>query len=323
MSYQPLPSYQPSPPKPATNKGLIIGLVVAVFVIVGLIGLVVYFATRRGSTAVPSPSTATVASCKSFVDAKKCPATPVTEASCSSFVSRAVRENSSESCQPFVDAALESYQATSATTESCKSFVDAKTCPATPATAASCNAIQYYKKDDTNATSVFTKPWCSSKYKDLEVIKTTADNVNRDIAALLTVFGRSTYISNVLTSNAAPGDRNAVYKYYKIDKIASTKITSAPPETKIYKVPPSGYDSSNAKFSTDYPDFYKDVKAVGHYGMKFSEQSKHINALIKAFNGYNSWDNQNVVRIGNYSYKPLDVQYLVHNAYNYHYPGEN
>jgi hypothetical protein len=196
--------------------------------------------------------------------------------------------------------------------------VDAKTCPATSATAASCNALQYYAATDVGATAVFDKPWCSSKYKDLEVIKTTADKVNSDIAALLTVFGRYTYVSNVLTTNEK---NQAAYMYYKIDKTTATNITSAPPENKIYRVPPAGYDSTKATFSTDYPDFYKDVKALGYYNMKFSEQPKHINALINAFNNYNSWQNGNV--IGTYTYKILDVQYLVHKAYNYMYPGEN
>ncbi len=211
-----------------------------IFVVVVIIGLIIYFAMSGDSkTPIPSPSPA--------------PA-PVSSYSPPAVVSA-----------PLMAAATTSM--TPATAASCKSFVDAKTCP--PASATTCSS--FITAEATRVTGLHKEPWCKSTYATLRTVSPFCIKVRNELtyasAAIKTVFSRvnANYLKRV-TKVATATSSSENTEFFLVEEAGMTINSLELAEAKStaankYLLPASGaalYTTTVTTTPTNFPKFDAD-----------------------------------------------------------------
>ncbi len=192
------------------------------------------------SVAAPSSMMpATAASCKSFVDAKTCPASSATPVSATS----------------------------------CKSFVDAKVCPPatmTPASSVSCKS--FVDAEVTRVTGTHTDPWCRKQYATLRTISPWCIKVQNELtyanAAIKTVFSRanSNYLKRT-TKTATATSSSETNEFFLIEEAGLVVNSLAVADAKStvankYLLPASGaalYTTTVTTTPANFPKFNGDI----------------------------------------------------------------
>ena len=261
---------------PFYKNPMIIGA--GIFFIVMIVVIVVFARGGNSSTLVPTPSApsaaapssmtpATEASCKSFVDAKTCPASSATPVSAAS-------------CKSFVDAKTCPASSGGATAASCKSFVDAKTCPAasmTPATAATCSSFVKAEAAKYQPEAYYSDSWCKKKYASLSTVSLLCtkqmkymDGIKTSVSNVFSTVNTN-YLKRVTTTVSSTSQSVATEFFMKTqagltvnsaDVAESVCVTAnkyVVPEKNVSLYANSAQGSTTA---TKYPKFHTDVTNI-------------------------------------------------------------